>query len=194
MPFLPATPGIVGFGGGLKPAVFQVIAPQYSLMNQQVDEDYDPFPCRTTYGDTFKILTSGIAACGCFNFNPGTDVDRFIAITGTVNGMFTATYFNPSFIAGFEIWAALNVDVATITTYPSTDGTCTGGGTVETQNVDIVILCLNGAITEARIIIEDQTFLLFDATAPVLGMAAPNNLVCGVANGAGFGGFLTYSL
>ncbi len=139
MPFIPATPGIVGFGGGEKPAVFQAIAPQYSLMNQQTDDEDEP-PitfCHDFIGDNLDVVVSGILQCsGCYTIG-GVDVS--ISFTG-VNGMFTAVWDS-----GSGTWIVI-VGTITVITYLSNDGTCTGVDTTTTGDLTLSALC-SGANT-----------------------------------------------
>lgn len=127
MAFIPATPGIVGFGGGNKPAVFQAIAPQYQLINQQTDDD-QPLFCHDALGDNLSAAVSGILNCGgCYTFSglPGQSFQ--FSFTG-VNGVHSIVW------NGTSAWVA-TIGRETLTIY--SDEVC---GTVDSSaDVDIIL-------------------------------------------------------
>lgn len=139
MAFIPATPGLVGFGGGSKPAIFQAVAPQYSLMNQQTgDEDTPPVFCHDALGDVLNYAASGIAACsGCYPLpnSLGPDRDVKFSFSG-INGTGSATW------NGTSAWLGSPIGTVTATVFASTDGSCSGSSFDVTVNAGIVITCL----------------------------------------------------
>ncbi len=145
MPFIPATPGIVGFGGGEKPAVFQAIAPQYSLMNQQTDDEDEP-PitfCHDFIGDNLDVLNTGITICGGCYTDPVSGRDFSLSFTG-VNGGFTLIW------DGVSSWV-LVVGVLTVVTYMSGDGTCSVVDTTFTYDVTQIVICAGSNLFDTSI-------------------------------------------
>ncbi len=137
MPFIPATPGIVGFGGGEKPAAFQAIAPQYSLMNQQ-DDETTPVFCHDALGDTINAVVANVLACsGCYTIDVGGgpfDID--VSFTGSVNGAWAVLWDGSQWVVA--------VDTLTVNIYASGDGTCVGLTDTKTAPLTLTISCSGG--------------------------------------------------
>lgn len=201
MPFIPATPGLVGFGGGEKPAVFQAVAPQYLVMNQQTDDDPDYRRCHDILGDMLNFAISGVLACGgCYPLDNALGPPRDIkfAISG-VNGTGAATW------NGTSAWIG-STGTVTITVFASTDDSCTGASFDVSSSAVIVIVCQGDNQFTANIQAGPVTILgdtwsiaLFTSAGFVdLGMPIPSTLGSGdcgqnafVALNAAFDGTVT---
>lgn len=202
MAFIPATPGLVGFGGGNKPAIFQAVAPQYSLMNQQTgDEDTPPVFCHDALGDVLNYAASGIAACsGCYALPNALGPDRDIKMSlSGINGTGSAIW------NGTSAWLGAS-GTATITTFASTDLSCSGASFDTTTTCTVVITCLGSDQMAAGIIGLPVTILGFTwsivafdtATRQNLAVPIPNSLASGDCGPVafdhitvGFGGTIT---
>lgn len=160
MAFIPATPGIVGFGGGNKPAVFQAVAPQYSLMNQQTDDDETPL-CAVT---DLQSVNAGITICGCIAI---TGVGNFI-VTGTtgITGLQTITYSG-----GF--WQSV-IGTVTVQRYLEDDCTTPVGDPFD-QDVIETIVCSAGIYDVTISFIAPKNS--FSGSGP-LGVTIVNGLSC----------------
>lgn len=155
MPFIPATPGIVGFGGGSKPAVFQAVSPQYLPMNQQTDDDGPFTRCHDALGDTLQFAISGVLVCsGCYPLDNalGPPRDMKFSISG-VNGTGTATWNGSAWVA--------TAGSVTITVFASTDGTCTGASFDTTSDLTIGIACQGDNQFGANIVANNVVILGF---------------------------------
>lgn len=196
MAFIPATPGIVGFGGGNKPAIFQAVAPQ--PMSQQTDDG--PFTrCHDSLGNNLKVAISGIVACsGCYTINAGggpQDVE--FSFTG-LNGMFTAVWN-----AITSAWEVV-IGTATVSFFPSADGSCTGDPTTSTADVMLSLQCSgDNSFTAISLAGAAITVDVFENVAGTVqfGDPLPNTFVlgdCGTGTGPAFigayGGNITITL
>lgn len=187
MPRFPPTLGVVGFDFGTKPA-FSVAAAIVGVPLKQQD-DYQGPPCLEVYGPSIALVSSLIASCGCYSRFP--DFDQKVTILGTVNGSFSLTYVPGT--SGFEAWLVDAVDTATIETYDSADGTCSGSIThTEVETVRWEIDCAGGAVFNVVAAVNNTSIQLYNAGAnPPSGVALPNVFTCDGLTPAG-GGFATW--
>lgn len=194
MPFIPATPGLVGFGGGNKPAVFQAVAPQYLVMNQQTDDDGPFTRCHDALGDTLHYAVSGVQNCGgCYTYPSLRGQSFQFSFTG-VNGAGTVTW------DGTSSWTA-TIGTETVTLYSDED--C--GTFDQTIDLDIVLSVQCGGDNQFQAQIIWQGFIsgqLFQYAAPAgLGEPISNALgstACGTGDPpaiitTGFDGTITIS-
>lgn len=191
MAFIPATPGIVGFGGGNKPAVFQAIAPQYSLMNQQTDDDEVPKFCRDALGDSILWALSGNKTCvDCYTVQLGDLANHDVTYDLTRTDVTGTASWNGT------NWVQTGIWTAQITVYVSVDGSCSGGVLEsKTGDLDLTISCTGSDQMTARVagniplLLGATEFIAYESiNAYPFGTPMPNFRTiafCGTATGTG---------
>lgn len=180
----PPTLGVVGFDFGLKPAFSVAVVPGHGVRQQ---DDGDGVPdyrrCHDVLGDTLHYTTALVAACsGCYALpnSLGPDRDMRISLAGT-NGTGTVTW------NGTSAWLDA-AGTVTITTFASSDLSCSGASFDTTSAATLVVTCLGDNQMGAGIIAGPITILgftwaplIFDAAArQPLGGAIANSLTAGV--------------
>lgn len=187
----PPTAGIVGHDFGYKPAFSLAVIPQGVPIRQQQTEEEDFRSCHDLLGDTLSGAISGILGCGgCYTVTPSPPLfvafDYTSSFTG-INGAFTANW------DGTSQWIA-TIGSTTVTSYTSTDGTCSGTPTTSTSNVFLFITCAGKnfwtAVIDADFVVASAPvgitfFGAFDIPSPVL----PNDItICQVSGPQAIGG------
>ncbi len=146
-----------------------------------------PLFCHDLYGDNLTVAISGVTECAttCFTVD---GVDYSLTYTD-VNGVWAVVYD-----IGSGLWKlTLPVeDNFTLTSYSSTDGTCTGDPTIliDEGPIEVIVACTNNFfLIGARAAVPTTPFativLMFenDGLATIGGGASANTTVCGMDTG-----------